>query len=442
MRRQVLAKNGPPNTVEVVSTKDSIETLTRLRDGLPLHPGEIRRLVESYMREETTDAQMAAFLMAANIRGLDDAMTAELTGAMVNSGKRLRFSAGGPVVDKHSTGGIGDKTSLLLAPMLAAVGARVPMLSGRGLGHTGGTLDKLESIPGFLVDLDDDTLQRGLDTVGAVIAAAGSNLAPADRRLYALRDSTATVPSIALIAASIMSKKIAEGTDALVLDVKHGSGAFITDPTASRRLAETMVHLGESAGVRTSALLTSMEHPLGRMVGNALEVTEIRDALAGGGPADLLELTAALAREMAELAGIDDDPVDTLADGRAMDRWRRLVRNQGGDPDAELPGAPVRAEVLSREAGQVAGVDALGVGLAAWRLGAGRSVPGEKIDHRVGVELCRKPGEAVTTGEVLAVVHAATEEGAARAVREVLEAYTVSGDAVTVAALVTGRVTS
>lgn len=423
-----------------MTAKETIETLTKLRDGKPLADGDIRRLIASYMAEETTDAQMAAFLMAVNLRGLDATGATELTDAMIRSGKRNSFRAGKPLVDKHSTGGIGDKTSLLLAPMLAAVGARVPMLSGRGLGHTGGTLDKLEAIPGFNVDLDQYAIESGLEEVGAVIAGAGSDLAPADRRIYALRDATATVPSTALIAASIMSKKIAEGTDALVLDVKHGSGAFIQDPDASRRLAELMVELGEAAGVRTSALLTDMNTPLGRMVGNSLEIEEIRQTLAGGGPEDLVELTSALAREMAAIAGIDEDPVATLRDGRAMDRWRKMVRNQGGDPDAELAKAPVTIAVLAGGEGYVETVNALEIGMTAWRLGAGRSNPGEPIDHSVGIELVKKPGHHITTSSVIAVIHAANDFDAERATDEVRRAYRIGAVAPTPGDLVTGRI--
>jgi thymidine phosphorylase len=392
------------------------------------------------MREETSDAQMAAFLMAVNCRGLGMPATHELTRAMTASGRRLSYPAGGPLVDKHSTGGVGDKTSLLLAPMLAAIGARVPMLSGRGLGHTGGTLDKLEAIRGFNVDLDDEELQRALATVGAAIAAAGSALAPADRRMYALRDTTATVPSTALIAASIMSKKIAEGTDALVLDVKHGSGAFLPEPDDARNLARLMVEIGENAGVRTSALLTSMHAPLGHAVGNALEIQEINNALEGGGPADLRELTAALAREMAELAGIDEDPVATLDDGRAKDVWRRMVKNQGGDPDAALPAAPVKAILLGTEEGYVESVDALRIGICAWKLGAGRAQPGERIDHGVGIEVRAKPGDRTNRTRVLAVVHARDEHEAALAEEAVRQAYRISPEPPARIDLITERI--
>jgi thymidine phosphorylase len=431
---------GAGATIPAMSAKESIETITRVRDDQARTPGEIRRLVESYLAEETSEAQMAAFLMAVNCRGLTDPETRELTDVMVNSGRRLEFPGMRGVVDKHSTGGIGDKTSLLLAPMLAAVGAKIPMLSGRGLGHTGGTLDKLESIPGFRVDLTEAEIHDALRGPGAVIAAATTDLAPADRRMYALRDATATVPSIPLIAASIMSKKIAEGTEALVLDVKHGSGAFITDPGQARRLAATMVSIGNASGVRTRALLTSMEQPLGRMVGNALEIREILETLAGGGPADLRELTMALAREMAELAGITTDPAETLGDGRAMTKWREMVTYQGGDPDTALPVAPVHAELRADHDGTLVKVDALGVGLAAWRLGAGRSRPGERIDHSVGVELCYQYGEPVRQGAVVAVVHAATETSAEQALAELREAIVVGTGTAAPVPLITGLI--
>jgi len=423
-----------------VTDRRTLETLAAVRDGEEPETGAITELINSYMKDETTDAQMAAFLMAVNCKGLGAAATRELAQAMTSSGRRLVYPAGRPLVDKHSTGGVGDKTSLLLAPMLAAVGARVPMLSGRGLGHTGGTLDKLESIPGFNVDLDEDALQRALATIGAAICAAGNTLAPADRRMYALRDATSTVPSRPLIAASIMSKKIAEGTEALVLDVKHGSGAFLPDPVQARELAELMVDLGEAAGVKTRALLTAMHAPLGRAVGNALEIREINAALEGGGPADLRELTTALAREMAELAGIDADPVETLDNGRAKDVWRNMVRNQGGDPDAELPQAPVKAVLLGTTTGYVESVDALEIGVAAWRLGAGRAQPGERIDHGVGIEVHAKPGDRIDRTSVLAVIHARDEHDAERAEEAIRSAYRFSGEAPNQHALITARI--
>src|SRR5205814_891793 len=314
---------------------DAVSLIRAKRDGQRLADGDIRWLFEAYARHEVADEQMSALLMAIYFRGLDRAELRTWTAAMIASGDRLDLSSvGRPTVDKHSTGGVGDKVSLILAPLVAACGAAVPQLSGRGLGHTGGTLDKLESIPGFRAGLTPDETLAVLASAGCVICAAGSGLAPADRRLYALRDVTGTVESIPLIASSIMSKKIAEGTSALVLDVKVGTGAFMPDPARATRLAATMVALGIEHGVRTRALITRMDTPLGRAVGNAVEVAESVEVLAGGGPPDVVELTLVLAREMLAAVGWTDvDPARALADGRAMDRWRALVRVQGGDPD-------------------------------------------------------------------------------------------------------------
>jgi thymidine phosphorylase len=312
-------------------------------------------------------------------------------------------------VDKHSTGGVGDKISLPLCPLVAACGAAVPQLSGRGLGHTGGTLDKLEAVPGFRVDLSSDAVVAQLREVGAVICAAGEDLAPADRELYALRDVTGTVESIPLIASSIVSKKIAEGTAALVLDVKVGGGAFMTDLASARELAGTMVALAEDNGVRAAALLTAMDAPLGRTAGNALEVREALEVLEGGGPADVVEVTLALAREMLALAGVDADPAAALSDGRAMDRWRRLVRAQGGDPDAPLPVAPLVEEVRAERGGVVEHVDAMATGVAAWRLGAGRAQRHHPVSPGAGVVLRAVPGDPVAPGQVVAELHADDE---------------------------------
>lgn len=403
-------------TVESMnSTIDPLTTVARKREGHPLTRDEIADLVERYTDGRVSDALMSAFTMAVCCKGMTVEETTALCDAMINSGKRLDLPSNRPLVDKHSTGGVGDKTSLVLAPMLAAIGAGVPMLSGRGLGHTGGTLDKLEAIPGFRVVQSSEEIAAALRAPGCVICAAHKDLAPADAKLYALRDATATVPALPLIAASIMSKKIAEGTDALVLDVKVGAGAFLPDIEQARELATAMVALGTRAGVRTRALLTDMSTPLGNAVGNTLEVVEALETLAGGGPADLRELVATLARHMAELAGIGEDPVATLDDGRAMDAWRAMVVNQGGDPDAKLTAAPVVHPVHAERSGILTGIDALGIGQLAWRLGAGRSVPGEKIDHRVGLTLAAKPGDVVQRGSLLATIHAADETSAASA---------------------------
>jgi thymidine phosphorylase len=406
-----------------------LDIVAAKRDGQTLTDRHIHTLIERYVAGDVSDALMAAFAMAVCCRGMSIDETSALCDAMVASGERMTYpGVSRPLVDKHSTGGVGDKTSLVLAPMLAAIGAGVPMLSGRGLGHTGGTLDKLESMTGFRVTQDEAAIRALLTTPGGVICAANATLAPADAKLYALRDATATVPALPLIAASIMSKKIAEGTGALVLDVKVGSGAFLPDLDQARLLAQTMVDLGKRAGVRTRALLTDMHAPLGMAVGNALEITEVLETLAGGGPRDLRQLVTALGRHMAELAGLDEDPVTTLDDGRAMDTWRAMVRAQGGDPDAALPRADVVVDVRAHRGGRVTGVDAKRVGEISWHLGAGRSRPGEAIDHRVGLCLVCKPGDRLYTGDRIGVIHASDEATAARAA-EALTAVIAFDDA-------------
>jgi thymidine phosphorylase len=381
---------------------DAVSVIRAKRDGQRLADDDIRWLFEAYARHEVADEQMSALLMAVYFRGLDGAELRTWTAAMIDSGDRLDLSAiTRPTVDKHSTGGVGDKVSLILAPLVAACGAAVPQLSGRGLGHTGGTLDKLEAIPGFRAALSPDETLAVLASAGCVICAAGSGLAPADRRLYALRDVTATVESIPLIASSIMSKKIAEGTSALVLDVKVGAGAFMTSYDRARELAETMVALGEEHGVRTRALLTRMDVPLGRTVGNAVEVEESVQALRGNGPADLMEVTLALAREMLALAGLDADPAAAIADGRALAAWRAMVRAQGGDPDAPLPQAAHTRTWPAPGTGWLAGLDALAVGTAAWRLGAGRARKEDEVSAAAGVICLAKPGDRVEAGQPL-----------------------------------------
>jgi thymidine phosphorylase len=386
---------------------------------------------------------MAALLMAVYFNGLDGAELRAWTGEMIASGERLDLSAiVRPTVDKHSTGGVGDKVSLVLAPLVASCGAAVPMLSGRGLGHTGGTLDKLESIPGFRVDLDNSKMREALARVNAVIAAAGPGLAPADRRLYALRDVTGTVESIPLIASSIMSKKIAEGTSALVLDVKAGSGAFMQDPARAAELAATMVALGIEHGVRTRALITRMETPLGCAVGNALEVEEAVAALRGDGPADLMEVTLALAREMLDLVGLPDaDPQAAIASGRAYDAWREMVRAQGGDPGAPLPRARYVEQVLPAPAtGYLTRLDARSVGIAAWRLGAGRARKEDAVDHAAGIRLLAKPGDHVGEGQPLVELHGDHRSRSAYAIEALSEAVTVGTEPPPPAAAVIGRV--
>ncbi len=381
---------------------DAVSLIRAKRDGLRLSDDDIRWLFEAYARHEVADEQMSALLMAIYFRGLDGAELRTWTAAMIDSGHRLDLSSiSRPTVDKHSTGGVGDKVSLILAPLVAACGAAVPQLSGRGLGHTGGTLDKLESIPGFRAALTPDETIAVLQSAGCVICAAGSGLAPADRRLYALRDVTGTVESIPLIASSIMSKKIAEGTGALVLDIKVGTGAFMTSYARARELAETMVALGEEHGVRTRALLTRMDVPLGRAVGNAVEVTESVEALQGNGPADLMEVTLALAGQMLALAGLDADPAAAIADGRALAAYRAMVRAQGGDPDAALPRAEHTQILPAPASGWLTGLDALAVGIAAWRLGAGRARKEDQVSAAAGIICLAKPGERVQAGQPL-----------------------------------------
>jgi thymidine phosphorylase len=380
----------------------AVDLIRAKRDGLALASGQIRWLVGAYLSGEVAEEQMSALLMAIYFRGLDEAELRTWTAAMVDSGERLDLSGvGRPTVDKHSTGGVGDKVSLILAPLVAACGAAVPQLSGRGLGHTGGTLDKLEAIPGWRATLPPAEMTAILGRLGCVICAAGPGLAPADRRLYALRDVTGTVESIPLIASSIMSKKIAEGTSALVLDVKVGSGAFMHELADARQLAQTMVTLGAEHGVRTSALLTRMDTPLGRAVGNAVEVEEAVATLAGQGPPDLVEVVLALAVEMLRLAGLAADPTAALADGSALARYRDMIAAQGGDPDAPLPVARHTRTVPAPATGWLARLDARGVGNAAWRLGAGRARKEDPVSPSAGVLCLAKEGDWVAEEQPL-----------------------------------------
>jgi thymidine phosphorylase len=386
------------NAIDVIRTK---------RDGGTLSHEQIDYFIDAYTRDEIADEQAAALLMAIVWRGMASAELSAWTAAMIASGQRLDLSfLDRPTADKHSTGGVGDKVSLVLAPVVAACGIADPMLSGRGLGHTGGTLDKLEAIPGFRVELGRDEMLERLGRVGCVICAAGADLVPADRKLYGLRDVTGTVESVPLIASSIMSKKIAEGTEALVLDVKVGSGAFLPDIAEARALAETMVALGGDQGVKTSALLTAMDAPLGRSVGNALEVTESLSTLEGSGPADLVEVTLALAREMLELTETRADPAEPLRDGRAAKVFGEMVSAQGGDLAAPLPEAPERMQVRARSSGHLRMLDARAVGEAAWRLGAGRARKEHPVSASAGVICLHKPGDEVTEGEPVLELHA------------------------------------
>ena len=385
---------------------DGVGVIRTKREGGTLSPDQIQDLMRAYMSGEFAQEQMSALLMAIFWRGMSAAETAEWTGAMIVSGERADLSGlGRPSVDKHSTGGVGDKVSLILVPLVAVFGAAVPQMSGRGLGHTGGTLDKLESIPGWHPDLDPADLLRLLDKVGGVITAAGDDMAPTDRRLYPLRDITATVESIPLIASSIMSKKVAEGTQSLLLDVKVGSGAFMTDVARARLLAAAMIDIGTAHGVRTAAMLTAMDRPLGRAVGNAVEVAEALDVLGGGGPDDVRDLSVAEASAMLKLAGLDGDPAAALDDGRALDKFREMIRAQGGDPDQPLPASPVLGVVTAPRDGFVRRLDAYAAGMASWRLGAGRSRPGEAVSAAAGVICLAKPGERVAAGQPVVELH-------------------------------------
>ncbi|MFG2165794.1 thymidine phosphorylase [Micromonospora chersina] len=425
-----------------MSAFTAVDVIRAKRDGGVLSDGQIDWVVDAYTKGLVADEQMSALAMAILLRGMTGPEIARWTAAMIASGERLDLSpVARPTVDKHSTGGVGDKITLPLTPLVAACGAAVPQLSGRGLGHTGGTLDKLESIPGWRAALTNDEFIAQLRDVGAVICAAGDGLAPADRKLYALRDVTGTVEAIPLIASSIMSKKIAEGTGALVLDVKVGSGAFMKNVDDARELARTMVELGGAHGVRTVALLTDMSTPLGLAIGNAVEVTESVEVLAGGGPADVVELTLALAREMLAAAGLPDaDPEAALRDGRAMGAWRTMIRAQGGDPDAPMPTAPEVEVVTATDDGYVAGIDAYAMGVAAWRLGAGRARKEDPVSIPAGVVLHKRPGDRVRVGEPLYELRAEHAERIPAALAEAERAVRIAPDAPAATPLVIERI--
>ena len=419
---------------------DVVDLIRTKRGGGRLTQEEIDWLIDTYTTGAIADEQMSAMAMAVFFRGMDDAELSQWTDAMIASGDRMDFSSlSRPTVDKHSTGGVGDKITLPLAPLVAACGAAVPQLSGRGLGHTGGTLDKMEAIPGWRANLTHDEMMRQLEEVGAVVCAAGSGLAPADKKLYALRDVTGTVESIPLIASSIMSKKIAEGTDALVLDVKTGSGAFMKTEEDSRELARRLVGLGKAAGVNTSALITRMDVPLGYACGNGIEVAEAIEVLAGGGPSDVVELTVALARRMVEAAGLDADPEQVLASGAAMDVWRAMIRAQGGDPDAALPIANHSDDLHAPHDGVVTDIDAMSVGIAAWRLGAGRARKEDPVQAAAGVLLRVRPGDRVVTGQPLATLLTDAPEAVDRA-RAALEGAFTLGDSSDCRPIIVGHV--
>ncbi len=384
---------------------DAVDVIRAKRDGRALSDGEIDWVVAAYTDGRVADEQMSALLMAIYLNGMEDREISRWTEAMIRSGERMVLDVDRPTTDKHSTGGVGDKITLPLAPLVAACGAVVPQLSGRGLGHTGGTLDKLESIPGWRAQLSSAEYRAQLRDVGAVICATGDTLAPADKKLYALRDVTGTVDAIPLIASSIMSKKIAEGAQALTLDVKFGSGAFMREYVDAERLAYTMVRLGAAAGVITTALLTSMEAPLGRSAGNALEVAEAVDVLAGGGPPDVVELTLALAREMLASVGIDRDPAEVLKSGAAMDKWREMIAAQGGDPSAPLPVARETHTISAAESGVLTGMDAYAVGIAAWRLGAGRARKEDAVSPTAGVTWHAVVGDRIVKDQPIFTLH-------------------------------------
>ena len=415
-----------------VEAFSAAEVIAAKRDHHTLTDPQIDWIIDAYTRGAVADEQMSALLMAIFLNGMDLREISRWTDAMINSGERMNWSSlSRPTVDKHSTGGVGDKITLPLAPLVAACGVAVPQLSGRGLGHTGGTLDKLESIPGWRASLTNAQMLKVLQDCGAVICAANADLAPADKKLYALRDVTATVESIPLIASSIMSKKIAEGTNALVLDVKAGGGAFMSDPEKAAELAHVMVGLGKRAGVNTVALVTAMDIPLGLTAGNALEVREAIEVLAGGGPSDVVELTVLLAQEMLELAGIKGaDPAAALKNGKAMDAWRQMVSAQGGDPDARLPVAKEKLTITAHSTGTVLSMDAMKVGLAAWRLGAGRSRQGEAVQAGAGIEIHAKPGDNVKNGVPLFTLHTDTPAAFARAQESLVDSVRIGGLAV------------
>ncbi|MDP7703652.1 MULTISPECIES: thymidine phosphorylase [unclassified Mycobacterium] len=421
---------------------DAPTVIRTKRDGGRLSDAAIDWVIDAYTEGTVAPEQMSALLMAIFLRGMDRDEIARWTAAMLASGPRMDFTdLGLPTVDKHSTGGVGDKITLPVVPVVAACGAAVPQAAGRGLGHAGGTLDKLESIPGFSANLSNQRLREQLCDVGAAIFAAGE-LAPADAKLYALRDITGTVESLPLIASSIMSKKLAEGAGALVLDVKVGSGAYLKPEARSRELAHTMVELGIAHGVPTRALLTDMECPLGRAVGNSVEVQESLEVLAGGGPSDVVELTLRLAAEMLELAGVDGvDPAQTLHDGTAMDRFARLVAAQGGDLSKPLPIGGYSETVTAARGGTMGDIDAMAVGLAAWRLGAGRSRPGARVQHGAGITIHRRPGEPVAAGEVLFTLYTETPERLSPALAELDGAFTVGDDAPARRPLIIDRIT-
>lgn len=409
---------------------DAVDIIRTKRDGGELTTEQINWVIDAYTRGAIGDEQMAALNMAIFIRDMNRREIVDWTKAMINSGETMDFSAlGKKTTDKHSTGGVGDKLSLPLGPLVASYGLAVPMLSGRGLGHTGGTLDKLEAIPGFEVDIDNDRMMNILKDAGVVIASAGSGLAPADKKIYALRDITSTVDCVPLIASSIMSKKIAAGADSLILDVKVGSGAFMKDLDHARELARTMVDLGNDAGVHTRALLTDMSTPLGKKIGNSLEIEETVEVLAGGGPEDVVKLTCELARNMLEMAGIHDaDVEERLKDGRAMDVWKRMVRVQGGDPEAPMARAEHTHEVVADRDGYLMELDALALGVGSWRLGAGRARKEDPVQLTAGIEIHADLGQKVVKGQKLLTLHTETPDKFDRALESIMPGIVIGDE--------------
>ena len=408
----------------------AVEIISAKRDRLELSNEQIDWTIDSYTRGVIADEQMSALLMAILLNGMNNREISRWTEAMIASGEKMNWSMlDRPTVDKHSTGGVGDKITLPLAPLVAACGAAVPQLSGRGLGHTGGTLDKLESIKGWKANLSNAEMLKVIQECGAVICAAGAGLAPADKKLYALRDVTGTVQAIPLIASSIMSKKIAEGTSALVLDVKTGSGAFMSDPKDAALLARTMVDLGKNAGVKTRALVTAMDVPLGLTAGNALEIRETLEVLAGGGPSDVIELTLLLANEMLDAVGIKPKvlPEEALKNGMAMDVWRKMIAAQGGDNDAPLPVAKETMEIKATSSGKLLTLDAMKVGVAAWRLGAGRQKQGEVLQLGSGIEIHAKPGDLVTKDQTILTLHTDDVARFERAIDALTGGFSIGG---------------
>jgi thymidine phosphorylase len=416
----------------------AVEIISAKRDKQELSDDQIDWTIDAYTKGIIADEQMSALLMAILLNGMNNREIFRWTDAMIASGEKMNWSIlDRPTVDKHSTGGVGDKITLPLAPLVAACGAAVPQLSGRGLGHTGGTLDKLESIKGWKASISNQEMLKVIQECGAVICAAGSGLAPADKKLYALRDVTGTVQSIPLIASSIMSKKIAEGTQALILDVKTGSGAFMSDPKDAGLLARTMVDLGKRAGVETRALVTAMDVPLGLTVGNSLEVRETLEVLSGAGPTDVVELTLILANEMLDAAKIKPkiDPANALKNGAAMDVWRKMIKAQGGNNNAPLPIAKEKIEVKADVSGKLLSLDALKVGISAWRLGAGRQKQGDTLQHGAGIEIHAKPGDIVIKGQTILTLHSDEPSRFDRASEALIGAFSIGAKSTKVSQL-------